>query len=73
EYFTRRMQEELDAHPELQELESGGSKAGSMAPSGPGESTSQASGTRIKIISSGARGSDVPANGVRLAGPSDGE
>ncbi|KAG6108575.1 hypothetical protein E4U13_006389 [Claviceps humidiphila] len=73
EYFTKRMQEELDAHPELQELESGGSKAGSMAPSGPGEGTSQVSGTRIKIISSGARGSDVPANGVKLAGQSDGE
>lgn len=67
------MQEELDAHPELQELEyGGGSKAGSAALSGNGESTPQPSGTRIKIISSTARNSET-ANGSKSAAQSDGE
>lgn len=66
------MQEELDAHPELQELEYGGSKAGSAALSGNGESTPQPSGTRIKIISSTARNSET-ANGSKSAAQSDGE
>ncbi|KAK0765644.1 hypothetical protein N5P37_001581 [Trichoderma harzianum] len=65
EFFTQKYQEELDAHPELLELEEGG-KAGSAAPSGNG-STPQPSGTRIKIISSAAR----EANGARSAAQSD--
>ncbi|QPH01581.1 hypothetical protein C2857_005784 [Epichloe festucae Fl1] len=72
EYFTKKMQEELDAHPELQELEDGGSKAGSTTLSGNGESTPQPSGTRIKIISSTARNSEA-ANGSKSAAQSDGE
>lgn len=68
------MQEELDAHPELQELEEGGSKAESIAPSGNnGESTSQPTGTRIKIISSSIRNSEAAANGIKSAAHSDGE
>ncbi|RFU78038.1 snf2-family atp dependent chromatin remodeling factor snf21 [Trichoderma arundinaceum] len=65
EFFTKKYQEELDAHPELLDLEEGG-KAGSAAPSGNG-STPQPSGTRIKIISSAAR----EANGARSAAQSD--
>ncbi|UKZ63307.1 uncharacterized protein TrAtP1_004537 [Trichoderma atroviride] len=64
EFFTKKYQEELDAHPELLDLEP--SKAGSAAPSGNG-STPQPSGTRIKIISSAAR----EANGARSAAQSD--
>lgn len=43
----------MDAHPELAELEEG-SKTGSVAPSGNGD-TPQPSGTRIKLISSSSR------------------
>ncbi|KFH48894.1 Chromatin structure-remodeling complex subunit-like protein [Hapsidospora chrysogenum ATCC 11550] len=53
EFFKAKYQEELDAHPELAELE-GGSKTGSVAPSG-NEDTPQPSGTRIKLISSSSR------------------
>ncbi|OAA38107.1 SNF2-family ATP dependent chromatin remodeling factor snf21 [Metarhizium rileyi] len=73
EFFSKRLQEELDAHPELQELEDGGSKAGSAAPSSQGASTPQASGgTRIKIISNSARISEA-ANGAKSSAPSDEE
>lgn len=71
EFFTKKLQEELEAHPELQQME-GGSKAGSAAPSGNGVNTPQAGGTRIKIISSSARNSEV-ANGTKSAAQSDGE
>ncbi|KAM0512615.1 hypothetical protein ACHAPE_008639 [Trichoderma viride] len=64
EFFSKKYLEELDAHPELLDLEP--SKAGSAAPSGNG-STPQPSGTRIKIISSAAR----EANGARSAAQSD--
>lgn len=73
EFFNKKFQEELDAHIELQELEEGGSKAGSAAPSGQGPSTPQtSSGTRIKIISSSARASEA-ANGTKSAAQSDDE
>ncbi|KAG6002460.1 hypothetical protein E4U21_003026, partial [Claviceps maximensis] len=73
EFFTKKMQEEFDAHPELQELENGGSKAESIAPSGNGESTPQPTGTRIKIISSSIRNNEAAANGVKPVAHSDGE
>ncbi|KID90960.1 SNF2-family ATP dependent chromatin remodeling factor snf21 [Metarhizium guizhouense ARSEF 977] len=73
EFFNKKFQEELEAHPELQELEEGGSKAGSAAPSGQGASTPQPSGgTRIKIISSSARASEA-VNGAKSSAQSDEE
>ncbi|OAQ89205.1 SNF2-family ATP dependent chromatin remodeling factor snf21 [Purpureocillium lilacinum] len=73
EFFTAKYREELEAHPELQELENGG-KAGSAAPSGNG-GTPQPSGTRIKIISSSAReaAAAAAANGSKTNGQSDEE
>lgn len=53
-FFKSKYEEELDAHAELRELEDGG-KAGSVAPSGNGDSTPQHSGTRIKLISNSSR------------------
>jgi ATP-dependent helicase STH1/SNF2 len=53
EHFNAKYQEELVAHPELQELEEGG-KDSSVAPSGSG-GTPQPSGTRIKLISSASK------------------
>jgi hypothetical protein len=73
EFFDKKLQEELEAHAELQELEEGDSKAGSAAPSGQGVGTPQpSSGTRIKIISSSARASEA-ANGTKSAAQSDEE
>ena len=68
EFFNSKYQEELTAHPELQELEEGG-KDSSVAPSGSG-GTPQPSGTRIKLISSGSR---EPNGGGSTAAQSDGE
>ncbi|KAM0347147.1 hypothetical protein ACHAPU_005087 [Fusarium lateritium] len=67
EFFNSKYQELLAAHPELQELEEG-AKDSSVAPSGSG-GTPQPSGTRIKLISSGAR----EANGGSTAAQSDEE
>ncbi|KAF9771133.1 hypothetical protein IL306_011235 [Fusarium sp. DS 682] len=67
EFFNSKYQEELAAHPELQELEEGG-KDSSVAPSGSG-GTPQPSGTRIKLISSGSK----EANGGSTAAQSDEE
>ncbi|KAK5990117.1 Chromatin structure-remodeling complex subunit snf21 [Cladobotryum mycophilum] len=67
EFFVKKYQEELDAHPELVDLEESG-KAESVAPSA-GGGTPQPSGTRIKIISSAAR----ETNGARSAAQSDEE
>ncbi|PFH60670.1 hypothetical protein XA68_10582 [Ophiocordyceps unilateralis] len=61
DFFHSRFAEELEAHPELAELEDGAA-AGSVAPSGSG-GTPQPGGTRIRIVSSGARDT---ANGGRL-------
>ncbi|RCI11657.1 hypothetical protein L249_7211 [Ophiocordyceps polyrhachis-furcata BCC 54312] len=60
EFFNSKFAEELEAHPELAEVESG-----SVAPSGSG-GTPQPGGTRIRIVSSGG------ANGGR-SGLSDEE
>ncbi|KAK7430039.1 transcriptional regulator [Neonectria magnoliae] len=65
EFFNTKYQEQLAAHPELQELEGGG-KDSSLAPSGSG-STPQPTGTRIKLISSSSR----EPNGGSTAAPSD--
>jgi len=67
EFFKTKYQEELSAHPELQELEDA-AKAGSAAPSGSG-GTPQPSGTRIKLISSSHR--DRETNGGSTAAQSD--
>ncbi|KAF5668906.1 putative component of SWI SNF global transcription activator complex [Fusarium heterosporum] len=67
EFFNSKYQEQLAAHPELQELEEG-AKDSSVAPSGSG-GTPQPSGTRIKLISSSAR----EANGGSTAAQSDEE
>ena len=72
DFFTKKYQDELEAHAELQELEEGGTKAAtSAAPSGNG-GTPQPSGTRIKIISSSARNSEA-ANGTKSSAQSDEE
>jgi ATP-dependent helicase STH1/SNF2 len=67
EFFDKKYEWELAAHAELQELENGG-KPGSAAPSASG-GTPQPSGTRIRLISSGAR----EANGGSTAAQSDEE
>ncbi|KAF4417734.1 component of SWI SNF global transcription activator complex [Fusarium acutatum] len=67
EFFNSKYQEELVAHPELQELEEG-VKDSSVAPSG-GGNTPQPSSTRIKLISSGSK----EANGGSTAAQSDEE
>ncbi|KAH7328441.1 SNF2 family N-terminal domain-containing protein [Stachybotrys elegans] len=67
EFFNAKYQEELSAHPILQELEDG-SKVNSAAPSATG-GTPQPSGTRIKLISSSSR----DANGGSTAVQSDEE
>lgn len=63
----------MNAHPELEELEEGGT-TGSAAPSA-AESTPQPSGTRIKIITSASRGAGAGTgvNGARSAAQSDEE
>ncbi|ODA79984.1 hypothetical protein RJ55_02942 [Drechmeria coniospora] len=68
EFFSTKLDEELEAHSELQELEEGGGKQGSAAASGSG-GTPQPGGTRIKIISSSAR--EAAANGSRPSAQSD--
>jgi ATP-dependent helicase STH1/SNF2 len=65
EFFKARYQDELDANPELQELEEGGKTASSVASGSAG--TPQSSGTRIKLISSSTR----EANGGTTAPQSD--
>ncbi|KAM4054589.1 bromodomain-containing protein [Hirsutella rhossiliensis] len=62
ELFNKKCQEEMDAHPQLHELEEG-SRADGLSGSGgtPG-------GTRIRIVSSGAR---EAANGARSTAQSD--
>lgn len=67
EFFNKKYQEELDAHPELQALEDGG-PGPSVTPS-VAASTPQPSGTRIKIITNSNRES----NGPRSAAQSDEE
>lgn len=67
EFFNKKYQEELDAHPELQALEEGGSGP-SVTPS-VAASTPQPSGTRIKIITNSNRES----NGARSTAQSDEE
>lgn len=69
EFFKTKYKEEMEAHPELEELEEGGA-SGSTAPS-VAESTPQptsSSGTRIKIITSAAR---AEANGAKSVAQSD--
>ncbi|KAF7546962.1 hypothetical protein G7046_g9153 [Stylonectria norvegica] len=65
EFFNTKYQEELVAHPELQEIEDGG-KDDSVAPSGSG-GTPQPTSTRIKLISSSSR----EPNGGSTAAQSD--
>lgn len=67
EFFNKKYDEELAAHPELKELEEGA--VGESAAPSTTDGTPQPSGTRIKIISSAAR----EANGARPAAPSETE
>lgn len=60
EFFNKQYDEQLEAHPELKELEEG---ARSEAAPSTTDGTPQPSGTRIKLISSAAR----EANGLRAA------
>jgi ATP-dependent helicase STH1/SNF2 len=65
EFFDKKYEEQLAAHPALQELEEGG-KPESAAPSASG-GTPQPSGTRIRLIPSGSR----EPNGGSTAAQSD--
>lgn len=69
EFFNTKYQEELDAHPELQELEEGGN-AGSSAPSASAGTPQPTSATRIKLISSSSK---EAANGGTTTTQSDDE
>lgn len=69
--MNKKIQELLDANPQLQELEDGAPKDGSATPSAAASATQPAStGVRIKLISSSANG-NKESNGASAGTQSD--